>query len=71
LKTAFAPLKTSKCFEVAHRQRDAVAQGVTVSMLKEAVQFFDADGHRVGVRSDEDRLIRIGRIPVPMQVWAH
>jgi len=64
-------LKTSKCFEVAHRQRDAVAQGVTVSMLKEAVQFFDADGHRAAVRSDEDRLILIGRIPVPMQVWAH
>jgi D-serine deaminase-like pyridoxal phosphate-dependent protein len=119
LGVCFRPhVKTSKCFEVARRQRDAGAQGVTVSTLKEAVQFYDAgfddilyavgiakaklpqaralrergcrltivvdsltaalavvadghgfevmievdtDGHRAGVRPDEERLIQIGR----------
>ena len=111
-------VKTSKCLGVTLRQRDAGAQGITVSTLKEAAQFFDAgfddilyavgiaaaklaqvramrergcrltivvdsvaaaqavvadgdrfevmieidtDGHRAGVRPDEDRLITIGR----------
>ena len=35
-------VKTSKCIEVARRQREAGAQGITVSTLKEAEQFFVA-----------------------------
>lgn len=35
-------VKTGKCIEVALRQRQAGAQGITVSTLKEAEQFFDA-----------------------------
>jgi threo-3-hydroxy-D-aspartate ammonia-lyase len=35
-------VKTSKCVAVAERQREAGAQGITVSTLKEAEQFFDA-----------------------------
>jgi len=111
-------VKTSKCLAVARRQRDAGAQGITVSTLKEAAQFFDdgfddilyavgiaaaklpqvralrergcrlaivvdslaaaqavvadghrhavmieidSDGHRAGVKPEEDRLIAIGR----------
>ena len=36
-------VKTAKCLEVARRQREAGAQGITVSTLKEAELFF-ADG---------------------------
>src|ERR1700704_225924 len=35
-------VKTTKCIEVARRQRDAGARGITVSTLKEAEQFFAA-----------------------------
>ena len=35
-------VKTSKCIEVARRQQAAGAQGITVSTLKEAEQFFAA-----------------------------
>jgi D-serine deaminase-like pyridoxal phosphate-dependent protein len=35
-------VKTTKCIEVARRQRDAGAVGITVSTLKEAEQFFAA-----------------------------
>jgi D-serine deaminase-like pyridoxal phosphate-dependent protein len=35
-------VKTSKCIEVARRQRKAGAKGITVSTLKEAEQFFAA-----------------------------
>lgn len=35
-------VKTSKCIEVAKRQRDAGAAGIAVSTLKEAEQFFAA-----------------------------
>jgi D-serine deaminase-like pyridoxal phosphate-dependent protein len=35
-------VKTSKCIEVARRQQDAGAAGITVSTLKEAEQFFAA-----------------------------
>jgi D-serine deaminase-like pyridoxal phosphate-dependent protein len=35
-------VKTSKCVEVARRQQDAGASGITVSTLKEAEQFFAA-----------------------------
>lgn len=35
-------VKTSKCIEVARRQQGAGAQGITVSTLKEAEQFFGA-----------------------------
>ena len=35
-------VKTSKCIEVARRQREAGAAGITVSTLKEAEQFFAA-----------------------------
>ena len=35
-------VKTSKCVEVAQRQRDAGAHGIAVSTLKEAEQFFAA-----------------------------
>ena len=35
-------VKTTKCVEVARRQRDAGASGITVSTLKEAEQFFAA-----------------------------
>lgn len=35
-------VKTSKCIEVARRQQEAGAQGITVSTLKEAEQFFGA-----------------------------
>jgi D-serine deaminase-like pyridoxal phosphate-dependent protein len=35
-------VKTTKCIEVARRQRDAGASGITVSTLKEAEQFFAA-----------------------------
>jgi threo-3-hydroxy-D-aspartate ammonia-lyase len=34
-------VKTAKCLAVARRQRDAGAQGITVSTLKEAAIFFD------------------------------
>ena len=41
LGVAFRPhLKTSKYPEVARRQRDAGARGITVSTLKEAEAFF-------------------------------
>lgn len=36
-------VKTSKCIEVARRQQEAGAKGITVSTLKEAEQFFAAD----------------------------
>src|SRR5258708_17397077 len=43
LGVAFRPhVKTAKCVEVARRQRDAGARGITVSTLKEAEQFFAA-----------------------------
>ena len=43
LGVAFRPhVKTSKCLEVARRQLAAGAQGITVSTLKEAEQFFEA-----------------------------
>lgn len=43
LGVAFRPhVKTSKCAEVARLQRDAGAQGITVSTLKEAEEFFNA-----------------------------
>jgi len=35
-------VKTSKCIEVARRQQEAGAEGITVSTLKEAEQFFAA-----------------------------
>ncbi|MBL8325882.1 MAG: alanine racemase [Rubrivivax sp.] len=35
-------VKTAKCLEVARRQRDAGARGITVSTLKEAEEFFAA-----------------------------
>jgi D-serine deaminase-like pyridoxal phosphate-dependent protein len=35
-------VKTAKCIEVARRQRDAGARGITVSTLKEADEFFAA-----------------------------
>jgi len=111
-------VKTAKCIEIAQRQRDAGASGITVSTLKEAEQFFhagfddvlyavciapaklaavrtlrdrgclltvvvdslaaalavvaeghrfdvmievDSDGHRAGVRPDDDLLVEIGR----------
>ncbi|RTQ36710.1 DSD1 family PLP-dependent enzyme [Variovorax gossypii] len=41
LGVRFRPhVKTSKCIEVAKAQREAGAQGITVSTLKEAEQFF-------------------------------
>ncbi|KQX21934.1 DSD1 family PLP-dependent enzyme [Variovorax sp. Root434] len=41
LGVRFRPhVKTSKCIDVAKAQRDAGAQGITVSTLKEAEQFF-------------------------------
>jgi D-serine deaminase-like pyridoxal phosphate-dependent protein len=43
LGVAFRPhVKTTKCVDVAHAQRDAGARGITVSTLKEAEQFFAA-----------------------------
>lgn len=43
LGVAFRPhVKTAKCVPVAARQREAGAQGITVSTLKEAEQFFAA-----------------------------
>lgn len=43
LGVRFRPhVKTSKCIEIARRQRDAGAYGITTSTLKEAEQFFDA-----------------------------
>ena len=43
LGVRFRPhVKTSKCIEVARRQRDAGARGITVSTLKEAEQFYEA-----------------------------
>lgn len=43
LGVRFRPhVKTSKCIEVARRQRDAGATGITVSTLKEAEEFFAA-----------------------------
>ena len=113
-------VKTSKSITVARRQRDAGAQGITVSTLKEAEQFFaagfddilyavciaphklaqaqalrvrgcrltvvvdsvaaaaavvqagqgapmavvieiDSDGHRAGIKPEDDLLIRVGR----------
>ncbi|MEP7330246.1 MAG: alanine racemase, partial [Betaproteobacteria bacterium] len=42
LGVSFRPhVKTSKCLDVARRQRDAGARGITVSTLKEAEEFFD------------------------------
>jgi Alanine racemase, N-terminal domain len=42
LGVSFRPhVKTSKCLDVARRQRDAGACGITVSTLKEAEEFFD------------------------------
>src|SRR3954466_10783004 len=35
-------VKTTKCIEIARRQREAGASGITVSTLKEAEQFFAA-----------------------------
>jgi len=41
LGVRFRPhVKTTKCIDVARAQRDAGAQGITVSTLKEAEQFF-------------------------------
>jgi D-serine deaminase-like pyridoxal phosphate-dependent protein len=43
LGVKFRPhVKTSKCVQIAQRQRDAGAQGITVSTLKEAEEFFAA-----------------------------
>ena len=43
LGVAFRPhVKTSKCIQVAQRQQQAGARGITVSTLKEAEQFFAA-----------------------------
>jgi D-serine deaminase-like pyridoxal phosphate-dependent protein len=43
LGVSFRPhVKTSKCIEVARRQRDTGARGITVSTLKEAEQFHEA-----------------------------
>jgi D-serine deaminase-like pyridoxal phosphate-dependent protein len=48
LGVRFRPhVKTSKCVAVAERQREAGAQGITVSTLKEAEQFFDAGFHDI------------------------
>ena len=42
LCVSFRPhVKTSKCLDVARRQRDQGARGITVSTLKEAEEFFD------------------------------
>ena len=42
LGALFRPhVETSKCLDVARRQRDAGARGITVSTLKEAEEFFD------------------------------
>lgn len=124
LGVRFRPhVKTSKCIEVAKAQREAGAQGITVSTLKEAGQFFaegftdilyavgmaphrlphalelrrrgcalgiltdsvasaraiaefgrengeafdvlievDTDGHRSGIKPEEDALIEVGRV---------
>ncbi|RSZ37244.1 MULTISPECIES: DSD1 family PLP-dependent enzyme [unclassified Variovorax] len=124
LGVRFRPhVKTSKCIEVAKAQREAGAQGITVSTLKEAEQFFaegftdilyavgmaphrlqhalelrrrgcalgiltdsaesaraivafgkanaeafdvlievDTDGHRSGIRPDEDSLLEVARV---------
>lgn len=124
LGVRFRPhVKTTKCIEVAKAQRDAGAQGITVSTLKEAEQFFaqgfsdilyavgmaphrlaqalalrrrgcalgiitdgvesaraiaafgqaqgeafevlievDTDGHRSGIRPDEDALLEVARV---------
>jgi hypothetical protein len=47
LGVRFRPhVKTTKCADVARAQRDAGAQGITVSTLKEAEQFFARRLHR-------------------------
>lgn len=56
LGVRFRPhVKTTKCADVARAQAAAGAQGITVSTLKEAEQFF-ADGHR-------DILYAVGIVP--------
>jgi D-serine deaminase-like pyridoxal phosphate-dependent protein len=56
LGVAFRPhVKTAKCVPVAARQREAGAQGITVSTLKEAEQFFAA--------GFDDILYAVGIVP--------
>jgi len=56
LGIAFRPhVKTAKCVPVAARQREAGAQGITVSTLKEAEQFFAA--------GFDDILYAVGIVP--------
>jgi len=44
LGVSFRPhVKTTKCVDIARRQRDAGAKGITVSTLREAEEFFAAD----------------------------
>jgi threo-3-hydroxy-D-aspartate ammonia-lyase len=59
LGVAFRPhVKTTKCVPVAARQREAGAQGITVSTLKEAEQFFAA--------GFDDILYAVGIVPAKL-----
>jgi D-serine deaminase-like pyridoxal phosphate-dependent protein len=59
LGVAFRPhVKTAKCVPVAARQREAGAQGITVSTLKEAEQFFAA--------GFDDILYAVGIVPAKL-----
>lgn len=59
LGVRFRPhVKTSKCLQVVQAQRDAGAQGITVSTLREAEQFFAA-----GVT---DILYAVGMVPAKL-----
>ena len=51
-------VKTSKCIEVARRQQEAGAKGITVSTLKEAEQF-----HAAGI---DDILYAVGIVPAKL-----
>lgn len=56
LDVRFRPhVKTSKCVEIARRQREAGARGITVSTLKEAEHFFAA--------GFDDILYAVGIVP--------
>jgi D-serine deaminase-like pyridoxal phosphate-dependent protein len=60
LGVKFRPhVKTTKCIEIARMQRDAGAQGITVSTLKEAQQF-----HAAGF---DDILYAVGLVPAKIQ----
>jgi D-serine deaminase-like pyridoxal phosphate-dependent protein len=54
-------VKTTKCIEVARRQRDAGAVGITVSTLKEAEQFFAAASATCCTRCASRRRSSTGR----------